>query len=339
MRKLVVASMLCLAAVIGSERDASALSLFGIHLGGRDASAQSASGNSQRQAQYGQAPVINVQNSDAEVRLQQLEDQMRQLNGRVEEMSYQLLQMQEQIRKTQEDNEFRFQQLEKRGGGTAAPAAGGTMKKSEADVPAQSGSGGQQDDIAGVISDSQNGSAPSPRGAGAGKPPSELGSIQFDQSGDQVGSSMTGANNGSGAPPSTGSGSQTASLGNENDQYKAAYGHVLSGDYSVAEQEFRQYLDSYPSSSRAADANFWLGEALYSQGKYNEAAKTFLNAHQKYSTSEKAPEMLLKLGMSLAALDNKDTACATLREVTKRYPKASKAVTGKVASEEKRLAC
>jgi TolA-binding protein len=49
--------------------------------------------------------------------------------------------------------------------------------------------------------------------------------------------------------------------------------------------------------------------------------------------------MLLKLGMSLAALDNKDTACATLREVTKRYPKASKAVTGKVASEEKRLAC
>ncbi|MGY5779044.1 tol-pal system protein YbgF [Rhizobium sp. LEGMi135b] len=339
MKKLVVASMLCLAAVMGSERDASALSLFGIHLGGRDASAQSTSGNSQRQAQYGQAPVINVQNSDAEVRLQQLEDQMRQLNGRVEEMSYQLLQMQETIRKAQEDNEFRFQQLEKRGGGgAAAPAAGGTMKKSEADVPAQSG-GGQQDDVAGVITDSQNGNA-APRG-GSGKPPGELGSIQFDQSGGQIGSSITGANNGSGAPPSagSGSGSQTASLGSENDQYRAAYGHVLSGDYSVAEQEFRQYLDSYPSSSRAADANFWLGEALYSQGKYNDAAKTFLNAHQKYSTSEKAPEMLLKLGMSLAALDNKDTACATLREVTKRYPKASKAVTGKVASEEKRLAC
>ncbi|MBB3567273.1 tol-pal system protein YbgF [Rhizobium sp. BK491] len=336
MRKLVVASMLCLAAIVGSERDASALSLFGMHLGGRDASAQAAPGNAnQRQAQYGQAPVINVQNSDAEMRLQQLEDQMRQLNGRVEEMSYQLLQMQEQIRKAQEDNEFRFQQLEKRGG--SAPASGGTMKKSEADVPAQSG--GNQDDIAGVISNSQNGSTAGARGAGSGKPPSELGSIQFDQGGDQIGSSITGANNGSGAPPSAGSSSQTASLGSENDQYKAAYGHVLSGDYSVAEQEFRQYLDSYPSSSRAADANFWLGEALYSQGKYNDAAKTFLNAHQKYSTSEKAPEMLLKLGMSLAALDNKDTACATLREVTKRYPKASKAVTSKVASEQKRLAC
>lgn len=336
MRKLVVASMLCLAAFAGSERDASALSLFGIHLGGRDASAQSAPNNAyQRQAQYGQAPVVNVQNSDAEVRLQQLEDQMRQLNGRVEEMSYQLLQMQEQIRKSQEDNEFRFQQLEKRGG--SAPAAGATMKKSEADAPAQ-GSGGQQDDIAGVIGDSQNNDASSQQGSG-GKPPSQLGSIQFDQSGNQLGSSMSGASNGSGAAPSAGSSTQTASLGNESDQYKAAYGHVLSGDYSVAEQEFRQYIESYPSSARAADANFWLGEALYSQGKYNDAAKTFLNAHQKYSGSEKAPEMLLKLGMSLAALDNKDTACATLREVTKRYPKASKAVTGKVASEEKRLAC
>lgn len=49
--------------------------------------------------------------------------------------------------------------------------------------------------------------------------------------------------------------------------------------------------------------------------------------------------MLLKLGMSLAALDNKDTACATLREVNKRYPDASKAVQNKAASEQKRLAC
>lgn len=353
MRKLVVASMLCLAAVVGSERDASALSLFGLHLGGRGASEQAAPSDVARQGQVEQAPVINVQSSNAEVRLQQLEDQMRQLNGRVEEMSYQLLQMQEQIRKTQEDNEFRFQQLEKRGGGgggnssgssgnppAGGAATGGSMKKSEADIPSQAPASGQQDDIAGVIGDSGSDMpATAQQGSGSGKPPAQLGSIQLDQNGKQIGATASRANNSSGAPPSTGSGTQTASLGSENDEYKAAYGHVLSGDYSVAEQEFRQYIDSYPSSSRSADANFWLGEALYSQGKYNDAAKTFLNAHQKYSTSEKAPEMLLKLGMSLAALDNKDTACATLREVTKRYPKASKPVTNKVASEEKRLAC
>ena len=46
------------------------------------------------------APLTaSAQNVDAELRVQQLEEQLRQLNGRVEEMSFQLLQMQEQLRK------------------------------------------------------------------------------------------------------------------------------------------------------------------------------------------------------------------------------------------------
>jgi tol-pal system protein YbgF len=340
MRKLVVAGMLCLATVAASERSASALSLFGLHVGKNDAQQVPAAPVPQPNA--GQ-PVILAQGSDAEVRLQQLEDQMRQLNGRIEEMSYQLLQIQEQIRKTQEDNEFRFQQLEKKGGGGGATTiGGGTMKKSEADVPAANDIG-QADDVAKVIQSPSDVdmAAPAPKNNGTGQPPAQLGAIQLDKNGSPVGATANAkANSGSGpAPAAGGAAAQTASLGSEGDTYKAAYGHVLSGDYGVAEQEFRQFISSYPASARSADANFWLGEALYSQGKYNDAAKIFLNAHQKYGTSEKAPEMLLKLGMSLAALDNKDTACATLHEVTKRYPKASKAVVTKVASEEKRLAC
>ncbi|AGS23258.1 YbgF domain-containing protein [Rhizobium etli] len=329
MKKLVVAGMLCLAAMTGSERAAYSASFFGLHLGGRSAENQAA------------PPVVKVQSGDAEIRVQQLEEQMRQLNGRIEEMSFQLLQMQETIRKQQEDNEFRFQQLEKTGaggGGAKAP-----VKKSETDAaPAASGS----DDVARVIQAPQGAeTAPStdvPDNTGLGQPPKQLGSIEFDQNGNAIGGSVDeNATIGSGPIPRANSGTpqQTASLGSEADQYKAAYGHVLSGDYGTAEEEFNQYIARYPSSARAADANFWLGEALYSQGKYNEAAKTFLNAHQKYGSSEKAPEMLLKLGMSLAALDNKETACATLREVSKRYPKASRAVISKVASEQKRLAC
>ncbi|MBX4927924.1 tol-pal system protein YbgF [Rhizobium binae] len=329
MKKLVVAGMLCLAAVTGSERAAYSASFFGLHLGGRSTENQAA------------PPVVRVQSGDAEVRVQQLEEQLRQLNGRIEEMSFQLLQMQETIRKQQEDNEFRFQQLEKTGaggGGAKAP-----VKKSETDA-APPASGG--DDVARVIQAPQGAeTAPStdvPDNTGLGQPPKQLGSIDFDQNGNAIGGSVDeNASIGSGPIPDANGRTpqQTASLGSEADQYKAAYGHVLSGDYRTAEQEFNQYIARYPSSARAADANFWLGEALYSQGKYNEAAKTFLNGHQKYGSSEKAPEMLLKLGMSLAALDNKETACATLREVSKRYPKASRAVISKVASEQKRLAC
>jgi len=334
MRKLVVAGMLCLATLAGTEREAAALSLFGMHLGGRNpAEQQVPPAPLSQQSDEPQQPIM-VQNGDAEIRLQQAEDQMRQLNGRIEEMSYQLLQMQETIRKAQADNEIRFQMLEKKNGGAAATTGAGTIKKSEADTPPADG---QSDDVAKVIETPQGADANRPaQNSNLGPPPAQLGSIQFDQNGQPIGGNVN-ANDIGSAPPAAGD--QTASLGNEGDTYKAAYGHVLSGDYAVAEKEFRQYLGSYPDSARSSDANFWLGEALYSQGKYNDAATTFVNAYKKYGTSEKAPEMLLKLGMSLAALDNKDTACATLHEVTKKYPKASKPVVTKVASEEKRLAC
>jgi tol-pal system protein YbgF len=336
MRKFALAGMLCVASLTATERGAYSMNLFGLHLGGRNGSVQDVPPAPLSQQQDDPQQPIMVQSSDSEVRLQQLEDQMRQLNGRVEEMSYQLLQMQETIRKAQADNEIRFQMLEKKSGTAgSAPTSGGTIKKSEADTPPAAG---QSDDVAKAIETPQGADATrQPQGNGLGQPPSQLGSIQFDQNGQPVGGSANTNDIGSAPPPAAPD--RTASLGNEGDTYKAAYGHVLSGDYAVAEKEFRQYIGSYPDSAHSSDANFWLGEALYSQGKYNDAATTFVNAYKKYGTSEKAPEMLLKLGMSLAALDNKDTACATLHEVTKKYPKASKPVVTKVASEEKRLAC
>jgi len=54
------------------------------------------------------------------VRVQQLEDQVRTLTGQIEGLQFTLTQMQTQLQKMQDDNEFRFQQLEG-GNGKAAP--------------------------------------------------------------------------------------------------------------------------------------------------------------------------------------------------------------------------
>jgi tol-pal system protein YbgF len=342
MKKLVLAAMLGLMVTSGS---AGAFSLPKLFQDNTQAS----------QPQRAEAPVVMAQAGDSSVRVQQLEETIRQLNGRIEEMSFQLLQMQEQMRKTQEDNEFRFQELEKSENGAAGKPAVASSSPPRGNAPERSA-----DDVAGIIGtqpDLSNGQVagtePAPTGT-TGAPETVLGSIDFDQNGNpRAASRNENANNSSGLPGvDTGSRlpapssqapvrepQQTASLGNENDVYQVAYNHVLSGDYALAETEFTQYLADYPEGSRAADASFWLGEAQYSQGKFNESAKTFLNAHQTYGKSAKAPEMLLKLGMSLAALDNSETACATLGEVTKRYPQAPRAVLTKVSSEQKRLRC
>ncbi|MFB9952845.1 tol-pal system protein YbgF [Rhizobium puerariae] len=342
MKKLVLAAMLGLMA---TSAPAGAFSLPKLFQGNQTAA---------QQPSASQRPVILVQNADA-VRIQQLQEEVRQLNGRIEEMSYQLLQMQEQLRKAQEDNEFRFQDLEKKKRTEIDDAAGKPAVASNR-APASSAASPTQpsDDIARIIESPSGGDAGQGQAAGRNAPPpTTLGSIDFDQSGNPRGATRNDrANNAAGLPgvsvpqtpgksaaPTRTDPQQTASLGSENDAYQVAYNHVLAGDYPLAEKEFASYIQAYPKGARIADANFWLGEAQYSQEKYSDAAKTFLNAHQAYGKSPKAPEMLLKLGMSLAALDNTETACATLREVTKRYPSAPKAVLSKVGSEQKRLRC
>jgi tol-pal system protein YbgF len=333
MKKIVLAAMLGLAAMAGPAGAFSLPKLF----------QHEQRAPQQPQADNGQ--VILAQSNDA-VRAQQLQEEIRQLNGRIEEMSYQLLQMQEQIRKAQEDNEFRFQELEKKRrsdlGDTTGQPAVASSRPSSSEEPAPAG----QDDVARIIdSPSDTGAAEAPASTTA-PAPTTLGSIDFDQNGNARGASRNdAARNSAGLPgveaptPRAKDPQQTASVGSESDAYKIAYDHVLTGDYGLAEKEFSSYISAYPKSNRLADANFWLGEAQYSQGKYNDSARTFLNAHQTYGKSTKAPEMLLKLGMSLAALDNTETACATLKEVPRRYPNAAKAVLSKVGTEQKRLRC
>ena len=58
------------------------------------------------------APVEMAQAGDP--RITALEEQVRSLSGTIEELNFQILQMQEQMRKMQEDNEFRFQELEQK---------------------------------------------------------------------------------------------------------------------------------------------------------------------------------------------------------------------------------
>ncbi len=330
MKHFVVAGMIGLTAFVGFGQMATAMPLSALLnrvIHGESQSPQ-------------KTPLLKVQSSEVG-RIGQLEEQIRQLNGRIEEMSFQLLQMQEQIRKFQEDNEFRFQDLE---GGKS-----GSTKKSQIETPSTndtaSATAPATDDQAAADPNAGLGSDTT-AGANNGTPPSTLGQIIFDDAGNPVGANqdtssleqtLPGVDTGINQTPETQQ--QSASLDNPGDLYQSAYGHVLTGDYSTAENEFRSYLEAFPKGEKAADASFWMGEAQYSQGKFNDSAKTFLDAHQAYSKSPKAPEMLLKLGMSLAALDNKDTACATLREVNKRYPKASSAVKAKVTSEQSRLAC
>lgn len=275
-------------------------------------------------------------------RVTALEEQIRQLSGTIEELNFQVLQMQEQLRKMQEDNEFRFQELEQKKSG----ARTGDTNRSVAAAEPSNGSGAA--DPATTPKEARpDATAAAPDQPGRGEPPKNFGTIVFDADGNVKGGSV-GDQMSAGAPaegqagaPASG-GDQVAALPATDDPdelYRNAYEFILSGDYKTAEAGFRDHIARFPADPKAADAHFWLGESLLGQQRYRDAAEIFLAASKDYPSSKKGPEMLLKLGISLSGLKQRDVACATFGEVAKRYPNASAQLKERVKKEQAAAAC
>jgi tol-pal system protein YbgF len=123
------------------------------------------------------------------------------------------------------------------------------------------------------------------------------------------------------------------------DEYDLAYGYVVHKDYALAEQGFRDFLRKHPDERLVPDAQYWLGESLFQRQRYRDAAESFLAVSTKFEKSAKAPDALLRLGQSLAALNQKEAACATLAEVGRKFPRASASVKRGVTQEQKRANC
>lgn len=295
----------------------------------------------------GGAPVILAQAGDP--RVTALEEQIRQLNGRIEELNFQILQMQDQMNKMQQDNEFRFQELEGGKKQGAAPA-GDTQKKTETAEPSvrdQASAPADPAPASGEESGVAATEAPADGSVERGAPPRILGTVTFDAKGNPSGATIENA-----PPPdaeasgqadaASPDGETVASLprsDSPDELYRTSYQFVLSGDYRTAEAGFRDYVERFPDDARIPDARYWLGESLFGQERYKEAAEVFLAASKAHPKAKKAPDMLLKLGVSLAALNQRDVACATFAEIGKRYPGASDALKGRVVQEQALAGC
>ncbi|MDO9413697.1 MAG: tol-pal system protein YbgF [Pseudolabrys sp.] len=144
------------------------------------------------------------------------------------------------------------------------------------------------------------------------------------------------------ATPNPPAGGRVATLppsASPQDEYDLAYGYVLHKDYAQAEAAFRDFIKKYPNERLQPDAQYWLGESFYQRQRYRDAAESFLAVSTKHDKSGKAPDSLLRLGQSLAAMNQKEAACATLSEVGRKYPKASGTVKRGVEQEIKRAKC
>ena len=121
------------------------------------------------------------------------------------------------------------------------------------------------------------------------------------------------------------------------EQYQFAFDLLRSQKLVEAKKAFEEFIDINNNNSLSGSASYWIGEIIYLNGDYKEAALTFAEAYQNYPESIKAPDILLRLSKSLSKIGKLDQSCITLNELIIKYPD-SKLFT-KAKSESKLLEC
>lgn len=123
--------------------------------------------------------------------------------------------------------------------------------------------------------------------------------------------------------PAPGEGGAVApSSGGEVQDYEEAFRVYRLGDYEVAIDRFRAFLQNYPSSDYADNALFWMGECYVKLGDQERAVLTFQDVVKQYPSGNKVPDALYRQGMALMELGRKtgqeDTYYPAAREVFDR---------------------
>jgi tol-pal system protein YbgF len=311
----------------------------------------------------------SAQSDDSEMRIQQLENHLRQLTGQNEELQYRNRQLEERLRMLQSGAQaapggqpaITQPTAVQPNVATAPPVQPGPtyrqpayeqqqivppapiMQEAIGGPPAQ---GRRRGD---AFDPSQNPNAPgAPRALGGGQLPIPAETPIGAPGGRGPGEPLDLANTGALAPSGTAPprapvpGAKLTTLppsASPKDEFDLGIGYMQRKDYALAEETMRNFAQKNPTDPLIADSQYWVGESYFQRQQYRDAAEAFLGVTTKFDKSAKAPDALLRLGQSLAALKEKEAACAALGEVTRKYPRASTGVKTAVDREQKRVKC
>ena len=268
------------------------------------------------------------------VRVNRLEEQLRQANGRIEELENAQRRLEEELQKFRQDVEFRFGD---RSGGAplaaAAPAVAPPSAVAVAPPVVIDGSAPpipRRSDAFNPNADPNAPGAPRPLGTTPPSAPLASGALASEAP-VRSASAAPGAplELGAGPPPASGPtivNSGVAILDGPRDQYNAALQAFQSGQFQQAEDGFKAFITANPGHRLTPDADFYIGETYFQRSRPREAAEQYLKVTTDFARSSRAPESMVRLGQTLAALGNKDQACATFAEFGKRYPTATASV-------------
>ncbi len=287
------------------------------------------------------------------VRIDRLENRVRDLTGQIEQLQFQMRKMQQQLEAFQKDVDFRF----KDSGGASRPQRRGDVREPVAPAaPAEPSAPSEPPARAArrgdVFDPSAQPNAPgAPRQLGSPgnvpTPPLPGGPLTRDMpinpdGGDRIPDPDAPVNlNRQAALPDAPAARPALPGANASprETYNVAVAALRGRRYGEAEEGFKTFIKRFPDSTLTDDATYNLGITYSSAGRHREAAEQFLKVSTDYKKSKRAPESLYRLGLSLERLGAREQACASYAEVERRYPLAPGNLRTRVERQMTRAKC
>ena len=121
-----------------------------------------------------------------------------------------------------------------------------------------------------------------------------------------------------GTPP--GSGSVPPPNVSPTQWYERVSGDYAAGQYDLAIAGFESFIRAYPNSPQADDAQLYIGNSLFNDGKFQEAAQAYQKVISDYPKGDAVPTAYYKLGQTYENLQQLDLARKAYETVIKTYP-------------------
>jgi tol-pal system protein YbgF len=131
------------------------------------------------------------------------------------------------------------------------------------------------------------------------------------------------------SPSDSGQSANKQPAANAEEHYGNALNLFRSGQYDGAREGFQSYLERYPKSALADNAQFWLGECYYAEKSYGEAIAAYEKTIKDYPKSDKVSSAMLKQGMAFIELGDSTAGKILLKKVVKEYPSSNQAKIAK----------
>ena len=108
--------------------------------------------------------------------------------------------------------------------------------------------------------------------------------------------------------------------------YDAAYRDYAEGRYPQAVAAFDEFIKTFPTSARAANAQQFAGDSEFQQNRYEAAIAAYNKVIQNYPQSDQIPWAYFKRGVAQNALQQAAAARASFEAVIKQYPDSEPAI-------------